>query len=202
MNIIDPPGARRRARRILPRWAGAIFCGVSMPLVHGAVPWAISLLSIRHGWVDGHPGTWNWAGLGLVALGCAGIVWALSFHFAQAPQGWEFEPTPNYLLTRGPYRFTRNPIYVAYALIWPGWVILWERGVGGDRIAGGAGRISHGNPARGTEPGSALRRNLSRVQTRSTAFARENQASEQSEPGVMSVNESVRSSLWRANWCK
>ena len=96
-----------------------------MPLVHGAVPWAISLLSVRHGWVDHRPGTWNLAGLSLVAVGCAGIVWALAVHFAEAPRGWEFERTPNYLLTRGPYRFTRNPIYVAYGLIWPGWAVFY-----------------------------------------------------------------------------
>jgi len=57
----------------------------------------------------------------LVAAGFAGVIWTLVLHFAEAPQGWQLELTPRYLLTRGPYRFTRNPIYLAYAPLWFGW---------------------------------------------------------------------------------
>ena len=181
MSLIDDPKAERRPRIILPRWAGAIICGVGMPLVHGAVPWAISLLTVRHGWVDHHPGPWNLAGLSLVAVGCAGIVWALAAHFTEAPRGWEFERTPKYLLIRGPYRFTRNLCRLRGDLAGVG-DLLWQRCVVRERLARVAGSISNCDPARGTEPGSALRRKLSRVQARSAALPRDRSTSEWSKP--------------------
>jgi protein-S-isoprenylcysteine O-methyltransferase Ste14 len=33
--------------------------------------------------------------------------------------------TPSYLLVRGPYRFTRNPMYVAAFAIWFGWTVFY-----------------------------------------------------------------------------
>jgi len=33
--------------------------------------------------------------------------------------------TPSYLLVRGPYRFTRNPMYVAAIAIWLGWTVFY-----------------------------------------------------------------------------
>ena len=125
MNTIETQNCNQGSKRILPRWAGAIVCGVGIPVVHGLVPWAISLLTVRHGWVNFRPGPWNFAGLILVAIACTAIVWALAGHFAEAPRGWEFERTPKYLLTRGPYRFTRHPIYLSYAVLWTGWVIFY-----------------------------------------------------------------------------
>jgi protein-S-isoprenylcysteine O-methyltransferase Ste14 len=43
--------------------------------------------------------------------------------------GWRieitpFEPTP-YLITRGPYRYSCNPIYVGHLAIWIGWAIFY-----------------------------------------------------------------------------
>jgi hypothetical protein len=53
------------------------------------------------------------------------IVWALGLHFVSAEQGWELEMTPSYLPVRGPYHFTRNPMYVAAIAIWFGWTVLY-----------------------------------------------------------------------------
>jgi protein-S-isoprenylcysteine O-methyltransferase Ste14 len=51
-----------------------------------------------------------------------------------APAGWRLEktpyyPTPAYLATSGPYRFSRNPIYVAEGMIWIGWVVFFGSSV-------------------------------------------------------------------------
>ena len=35
------------------------------------------------------------------------------------------ERTQNYLVVRGPYQFTRNPMYLCGMLIWLGWIILY-----------------------------------------------------------------------------
>lgn len=96
-----------------------------MPLVHVVVPWLISTDAVRHGWLDGLPSRWNVAGILPVGLGLATIVWALGLHFVSAKQGWDVEMTPRYLLVRGPYRFTRNPMYVAAIAIWFGWTVFY-----------------------------------------------------------------------------
>jgi len=36
-----------------------------------------------------------------------------------------YYPTPAYLVAEGPYRFSRNPIYVAEGMIWVGWIIFF-----------------------------------------------------------------------------
>jgi hypothetical protein len=64
-----------------PRWlllvGGLAVYLVVLPLLHGAVPWAVSLLVPRYGWTGGEPGPWNWAGLLPVLAGAAGLLWLL-----------------------------------------------------------------------------------------------------------------------------
>ena len=54
----------------------------------------------------------------------------LVVHIRGAPAGWRIEktpyyPTPAYLMTDSPYRFSRNPIYMAEGMIWIGWMIFF-----------------------------------------------------------------------------
>jgi protein-S-isoprenylcysteine O-methyltransferase Ste14 len=46
-------------------------------------------------------------------------------HFAQTPEKVELEQTPKYLLRRGPYTFTRNPMYLAELALWLGWALFY-----------------------------------------------------------------------------
>ncbi len=108
-----------------PRWVAPINWGVALPLGHVVLPWWISLHSVRRGWSGGLPGGWNLIGILSVSAGLAIIVWALGLHFVSAEQGWELEMTPSYLLVRGPYRFTRNPMYIAAIAIWFGWTVFY-----------------------------------------------------------------------------
>jgi protein-S-isoprenylcysteine O-methyltransferase Ste14 len=116
--------------RVLPRRLGALGQVVGISAGHAGGPWLLSLLSVRHGWTDGRPGLWNLLGLIPVAAGAAFLYWCIRVHYISAPQGWRFEktphyPTPAYLLTSGPYRYSRNPIYLSYLLIWPGWIAFY-----------------------------------------------------------------------------
>jgi len=47
------------AGRHVPQWWGIVSHLVAFPAVHGLIPWALSLLSARHGWASGLPGPWN-----------------------------------------------------------------------------------------------------------------------------------------------
>ena len=48
-------------------------------------------------------------------------------HYTAVPsQAWAVRRrlAPEYLLTQGPYRLTRNPMYVGELAIWSGWTVL------------------------------------------------------------------------------
>jgi protein-S-isoprenylcysteine O-methyltransferase Ste14 len=98
---------------------------VLFPLAHVAAPLSLSSLATRHGWVEGRPGIGNLFGLALVVAGFAGLLWCLVLHFVRCPRTVELELTPTYLLTDGPYQFTRNPMYVAAVAIWLGWTLFY-----------------------------------------------------------------------------
>ncbi len=111
----------------LPRWLAIILDVIMLPLAHAVAPWALSRLGPRFGWHDDFPGPWNLLAIIPVAAGFAVILWCVYVHFAAAPRGWLIEttphyPTPSYLLTRGPYSYSRNPIYIGAGLVWLGWI--------------------------------------------------------------------------------
>src|SRR5687768_7796184 len=71
--------------------------------------WASSLLAPRHGWATGYPGPSNLIGLIPVAIGTIGLIWGVALHLAHSPEGIKMELAQSYLLTRGPYVFSRHP---------------------------------------------------------------------------------------------
>ena len=111
----------------IPRWAAVIGWPVQFGAVHAAIPVAISRHGQRLGWRDGQPGRANLLGLGSLGLGAVLVVWTLVMHYTAAPrEGWAVTRrlAPEYLLTQGPYRVTRNPMYIGGLAIWSGWTIL------------------------------------------------------------------------------
>ena len=94
-------------------------------LVWEALPWALSLLTSHLGWTAGQPGPWNLLGLIPVILGTAGLIWGLLRHSAQTSRRIDMEPAKNYLLSDGPYRFSRNPMYGSELVLIFGWAIFY-----------------------------------------------------------------------------
>ena len=94
-------------------------------LVWEGLPWAISLLTPRYGWVAGSPGIWNLLGLIPVLVGTIGLIWGVAVHSAQSPQGIEWELDRSYLLRRGLYAFSRNPMYFSELVLLLGWVLFY-----------------------------------------------------------------------------
>jgi protein-S-isoprenylcysteine O-methyltransferase Ste14 len=90
-----------------------------------AAPLSLSHSGHRHGWSARRPGAVNLAGVLPLGAGTGLVVWATSSHYRAAPHGWEVGVTPDYLLSRGPYRISRNPIYVGEAAMWAGWSVLF-----------------------------------------------------------------------------
>ncbi len=129
MSTLEVPDGKQSKRDSVPRWmalsVALFFWVVGVPLVHGVLPWAISLLSPRYGWTEGRPAIWNLLGLIPVVIGTACLIWIMILHFGRTPERVELERTPQYLLLLGPYTFTRNPMYVAELALWLGWAILY-----------------------------------------------------------------------------
>lgn len=125
MSTPEIPNKERSKKAVFPRWMALIYFVVMFPLGLVVAPWGLSLLSPRYGWVMSHPAVWNLFLLILIVAGIACTIWILVLHFVQAPEGWELERTPKYLLMDGPYKFTRNPIYLSELAIWLGWTLFY-----------------------------------------------------------------------------
>jgi protein-S-isoprenylcysteine O-methyltransferase Ste14 len=84
----------------------------------------------------------NIAGVVPLAAGAGMIGWALGGHYRAAPdKSWAVgQATPEYLLTSGPYRFSRNPMYVGGLAVWTGWTLLF----GSRRVARGLAVLASG----------------------------------------------------------
>jgi protein-S-isoprenylcysteine O-methyltransferase Ste14 len=123
--------ASTRRKFVLPRWLLLLLTMAVWPLLvflfHGLLPWVLSGMARRVGWVEHRPGYWNWAGLGLVGLGAIGFFWFWFVHTRRVStlKTVELKSTPDYLLTDGPYRYSRNPAYVAAVTVWFGWAIFY-----------------------------------------------------------------------------
>ena len=115
--------------RSLPRWLAVILALfvwlIAIPLAHGVVPWAISTLARHYGWSDNSPGIWNWLGLIPITIAAALLIWVLISGIAQTPDRVKLGLTPSFLMLRGPYRFRRNPMYVAELGLWLGWALFF-----------------------------------------------------------------------------
>jgi protein-S-isoprenylcysteine O-methyltransferase Ste14 len=105
----------------IPRWLTYLLVAI----VWGVIPWAVSLLTIHYGWKTGRPGVWNVLGLIPLIVGSIGALWTVNQYFAESEGEMDWEPDKNYLLQRGAYSFSRNPMYLFELILLFGWVIFY-----------------------------------------------------------------------------
>jgi len=110
-----------RSRRVLA------ILGLSFLL--GILPFLLSLLSTRYGWVSGSaPDFWNDLGTLFIIPGLFILVWTVrTWDATRGPneKNVVMDRVPPRLLTQGPYHYGRNPIYLGYLLIWLAWTIFY-----------------------------------------------------------------------------
>ncbi len=109
----------------LPKWAIPIVWAFIVLVIMGILPWVVSLLGPRYGWLQGVPATWNFVGLIVIFMGLAMYVWCLVFHFKSYHEAVQVRFEPPHLVVDGPYEYSRNPMYVAGLFTWVGWTIFY-----------------------------------------------------------------------------
>lgn len=89
---------------------------INMPPV-----WTIGFMGIA--WLLRHGSGWPWTGGALMAAGICLALWAAA---AFAGAGTTIVPRerPSALVEAGPFRFSRNPIYVADCVVLAGWCLV------------------------------------------------------------------------------
>ncbi|MBN1579873.1 MAG: isoprenylcysteine carboxylmethyltransferase family protein [Anaerolineae bacterium] len=120
-----PTPKGRHNKPALPRWAIPLVWAVLVLMILVVLPWAVAKLGPRYGWSQAVPATWNLAGLIAVAIGLAWYVWCLVFHFKSYRASVRIGFTPPHLVVAGPYKYSRNPMYVSGLFAWLGWTVFY-----------------------------------------------------------------------------
>lgn len=119
------PTAKGRRELLLPRWAVPLVWAVLVLAIQIILPWAVARLEPRFGWSQAVPSTWNLTGLIAVAVGLALYGWCLAFHFRTYRASVRVGFSPPRLVVAGPYRLSRNPMYLSGLLTWLGWAVFY-----------------------------------------------------------------------------
>jgi protein-S-isoprenylcysteine O-methyltransferase Ste14 len=110
---------------VLSRWVIPFVWAALVLVILVVLPWAVARLGPRYGWSQVGPATWNLIGLVAVAIGLVLYVWCLVFHFRsyRAPVRVGFSPP--HLVVAGPYKYSRNPMYLSGLFAWLGWTVFY-----------------------------------------------------------------------------
>ena len=101
------------------RLVAAVFAFLAMP---GMVAFAVPLLLLR----PSSPGPLSIPGLVLLAIGLVLLLWCVRDFFVSGRGSLAPWATPTTLVTVGLYRVSRNPMYVAVAMILWGWALAFR----------------------------------------------------------------------------
>jgi len=121
----ETPKREGRRELRLPRPAIPFVWAVIVLVIQILLPWAIAQIGPRFGWPQQTPTWWNLAGLIAVATGLVLYAWCLVFHYRSYRTSVRVGFSPPHLVIAGPYRVSRNPMYVSGLFVWLGWVIFY-----------------------------------------------------------------------------
>ena len=125
MSTSETPNREQLKRALLPYGTTPILLAMLFLLVHVAAPWALSMLSTRHGWANRRRGKWNLLALIPVGAGIAGTIWMISLHYRASPDSFLEWKQGQKLITPGPYAVSRNPMYLCELTFWFSWAIFY-----------------------------------------------------------------------------
>lgn len=124
---MKPHTPERQGRRelLLPKRAAPLLWAVIVLVIHVLLPWTVAKIGPRFGWSQRIPTWWNLVGLFTVAIGIGLYAWCLAFHYKSYRDSVRIGFSPPHLVTTGPYRVSRNPMYVSGLFAWLGWTVFY-----------------------------------------------------------------------------
>jgi protein-S-isoprenylcysteine O-methyltransferase Ste14 len=98
---------------------------VAFVVLPGTVAFALPLLVFRPPVPRGGYVPW---GLGIATVGVAGLLWCVVEFFVRGRGTLAPWSPPQHLVVSGPYRRSRNPMYLSVLLILAGWAVAFRAG--------------------------------------------------------------------------
>ena len=117
-------GKGPEARPHVPRAVVYVLSELSWLAVFGLAPLSFGRRGRRFGGRERHPTALNRLGLVPVGLGAAGWAWCLAARYAPG-EAVPVSLVPEHLIAKGPYRISRNPMYVSEVATLLGWTIYF-----------------------------------------------------------------------------
>jgi len=123
----DPENPKNKISRglMLPKQAVPFVWGFIVLMIQVLLPWGFAMIGPRIGWNQGTPAWWNLTGLIMVVTGLGLYTWCLVFHYRSYRESVRVSFSPPHLVIDGPYRISRNPMYVSGLIVWLGWVLYF-----------------------------------------------------------------------------
>jgi protein-S-isoprenylcysteine O-methyltransferase Ste14 len=125
--MMKPETPKRKGRHelLLPKWMIPLVWAVIVLVIQILLPWVVAQLGPRFGWSQLIPSWWNLAGLMAVAIGLGLYAWCLAFHYKGYRASVRISFSPPHLVIAGPYKISRNPMYVSGLFVWLGWTVFY-----------------------------------------------------------------------------
>jgi len=125
--MMEPENPKNKDRRelLLPKQAVPFVWAILVLIIQVLLPWAVAQIGSRIGWTQQHPAWWNLTGLIAVAIGLGLYTWCLVFHYQSYRTAVRVGFSPPHLVVAGPYRVSRNPMYISGLFVWFGWVVFY-----------------------------------------------------------------------------
>lgn len=147
-------GGHSRERPRVGRGAVFAFSVISWFAIFGLVPWLIGRRGRKLGWQGSRPSVLNRLGIIPFGLGVVGLGWCLVAHY-EPGDSVAVSLVPENLIAKGPYRRSRNPMYVCEEAVLLGWTIYYGSPelLAGMSALGAAMRYAVGREERTLEDG-------------------------------------------------
>jgi protein-S-isoprenylcysteine O-methyltransferase Ste14 len=121
----ENPKSKGHRELLLPKWAIPIVWTFIVLVIQVLLPWVVAKIGPRFGWYQQVPGWWNLAGLIVVSIGIALYAWCLLFHYRSYHTSVRVGFSPPHLVIAGPYKVSRNPMYMSGLFAWLGWTVFY-----------------------------------------------------------------------------
>jgi protein-S-isoprenylcysteine O-methyltransferase Ste14 len=125
--MMKPEIPNRKGRRelLLPKRAVPLVWAVIVLVIQVLLPWIVAKIGPRFGWSQLIPAWWNLTGLIAVVIGVGLYAWCLVFHYKSYRNSVRISFSPPHLVNTGPYKVSRNPMYVSGLFAWLGWTVFY-----------------------------------------------------------------------------